>query len=186
MNHALVKMIDDSHPIKKCGHFDRETGKVCENPAGSGTHHLGIGYCALHDEQAINKIVASLGEDSEIGKALVEFNNLNDEQIFNLKNVATILMGTTYQLLNKIDQTGFDKDEYKMLVSTLKELRAVSEGGYKLALKKQFVEQLENYIKKIIDVCMRYVDKKDQLELSEELGKISNMINFSEIDVRKR
>ena len=186
MNHALVKMIDDSHPVKKCGHFDRETGKVCENPAGSGTSHLGIGYCALHDEQAINKIVASLGEDSEIGKALTEFNSLNDEQIFNLKNVATILMGTTHQLLNRIDQTGFDKDEYKMLVSTLKELRAVSEGGHKLALRKQFVERMDNYIKALVDVCMQYVDQEDKLKLGEELAKVPYFIHPDEIDVRKR
>jgi len=179
-------MIRDSHPTKKCSYFDRETGQICENPAGSGTNHLGLGYCAIHDEQAVNKIVASLGEDSEIGKALVEFNSLNDEQIFNLKNVATILIGTIHQLLSRIDKIGFSKDEYHILVSTLRELRFASESGYKLALKKQLVERLDNYIKALIDVCMQYIDQEDKLKLGEELAKVPYFINQDEIDIRKR
>ncbi|MFX0183870.1 MAG: hypothetical protein ACFE95_12370 [Candidatus Hodarchaeota archaeon] len=186
MNHALVKMIEDSTPIKKCGYLDRNNGQICDNPAGSGTNHLGLGYCAIHDEQAINKIVATLGEDSEIGKALIEFNDLNDEQIFNLKNVAIILMGAIQQLLDRIDQAGFSKDEYRILVSSLKELRFVSEGGYKLALRKQFVERLDNYIKALVDACMQYVDQGDKLKLGEELAKVPYFINPDEIDVRKR
>jgi hypothetical protein len=147
-----------SYPI--CGQ-EKKNGGTCGNPAGKGTNHLGVGYCAIHNgkRQIIGKgeLKNTLVRSITYPGIQEEFKRLSeDRDVFDLREHIHLMEAIIVTILNKA-QTMEDLGQViKYVQATSKTIQSLDEieHGRRLVID---IQGLNIIFAKVTEVIHRYV-----------------------------
>ena len=169
--------VENELPVKKddiCGYVDSDG--TCTLPAGSGTHHPGIGYCKYHEDRSLGNIKSIIGDSSPFVTKLEMFEKLTEDELSQNKASLTILYALLGDVIKDYEtlKIGDSRGVLRSILDILKEIRQTNETVRKIQIKRKFYKQLENWIYQVLNTLFQLLDRED----AERVGNAIKNLTF--------